>query len=188
MDVGTEPSDSNDFTSTPSGAFTGRSGGEHRTLAHLTDEANAAVESADYLLDKRQTYARTDVLLIALGLIERLEDALLVVLRNAATEVGNTHLQHIVLHIERHEHLAALLRELYGVGDKIAHHLLCIVGHEVAHGLLLLRGIQETDAVGVCHVEMALNDVGEEENHVATMPVALAHSRLHLLYVEELID
>lgn len=35
---------------------------------------------------------------------------------------------------------------------------------------------------------MALNDVGEEENHVATMPVALAHSRLHLLYVEELID
>ena len=113
---------------------------------------------------------------------------LLLIFRYTATIVGNAQGQHVVLHLKRHKHLSALLGELYGICQKVAQHLLGIVWHEVTHHLLLLWGIHQGYLSGVCHIEMTLYDVCHEEHDVAMMPVGMSDIRLHLLYVEQLVD
>ena len=121
-------------------------------------------------------------------MVEGLKDALAVGGRDARAIVGHAKGEHVAAHIERNQHTSALLRKLDGVGNEVAHHLLRIVGHKVALGLLLLGRIHQLYAVAVGQVEVALHHRRHEEHEVAVAPVGLANGRLHLLDVEQLID
>ena len=88
---------------------------------------------------------------------------------------------------QRNVDLAVFGRELEGVGEQIAQHLMDVVGHEVhRHGLLHIQLQVDVSASRIFAVRIHYHrHIGGD---AAVAPVQIAHLRLYLRDVEQLVD
>ena len=160
---------------------------ERGAFAHLALHGYRSIDGIHNLPDECQAHSRTDVLYLALVLIEWLEDIRSNFLVHALARIGNINKQLLVLAPCQHAHLSVFGRELEGIGEQVVHHLHHVVGYEVHDDFALGEELQvDVAAAGVASV--AFHYHGEVGHDVSVLPVGIAHGRLYFRYVQQLVD
>ena len=113
-------------------------------VTHLTGEAHGSAMFLDQALDDRQSETRSLFRRhhIVTALTEILEDACLVILRDADTRIANAELHAAIRSTEDEcRHSTATWRELQGIGQQVQKHLSdrAFIGH---HSRKIARNFQ----------------------------------------------
>lgn len=147
---------------------------EGGSLAHLTLYAYLSMHGIHHLLHYGQTHACAYVLRVRLALIERIEgigDRLFV---HPFACVAHFHVQDVPCAPQRNVDLAVFGRELEGVGEQIAQHLMDVVGHEVhRHRLLHIQLQIDVSASRIFAVRIHYHR--HIAGDAAVAPVQIAH-------------
>ncbi len=162
---------------------------ERGALAHGALHAHSAVQRAHNLLHQCQPYSRSARARFLIGLVERLEEVRNIVLGNAYARVGHVDAQVFpALAVHYHAHAAILRSEFQCVRYQIAHHLAHVVGHEVGLKVGIPRHELQFDVSLLGIFPESLHRHLQVGGYVAVAPFGRADGRLHLRYVQQLVD